>query len=276
MTLIVGVKCKDGIVVGSDGAATYQAMGHNTILQPTKKLTIISGRVIVGVSGAIGLGQRIIRAIDNLWTQTDPNDRHTFSTQSGSAPRKPHEAMVKVREKLAPHLLPELQIAAQAAQAVGQQAALQSAVAHTMLAVLVQGNPCLFQFDQQGAPEEATEQLPFISIGAGQAIADPFLAFIRRIFWQPSIPNLGDGIFAVLWTLEHAIKTHPGGVADPIQMAILTPKGARELTNAELAEHQQSVQAAEDALRNYKTSLVSGPHTATEPLPSPPTPPGKS
>ena len=51
MTLIIGIKCKDGIVLGADGAATLGAMGQRTILQPMKKLEIISSAMVLGVSG---------------------------------------------------------------------------------------------------------------------------------------------------------------------------------------------------------------------------------
>lgn len=265
MTLIVGVKCKDGIVVGADGAAAYAALGTNTILQPTKKLTIIDSRIIVGESGAVGLGQRIVGIIEEL-----SKDQTTFSSQSQSSPKKPFQAMTTVREKLHPHLIQELQACAQAAPAVGQQIAISSAIALTVLAVPVQGNPCLFLFDQQGATKAASDDLPFITIGSGQAIADPFLAFLRRIFWPSgTVPNLGDGIFATLWTLVHAIETHPGGVAKPIQIAVLKGNKAKFLEEAEYAEHYQNIEAAEGALKNYRTSLVSS-DTTTTPPPVPP------
>lgn len=264
MTLIVGVKCKDGIVIGADGAATYGTLGQKTILQPTKKLTLIGNRIIVGVSGAVGLAQRICGVIEEL------ADDQTFSSQNSSSPRKPYVAMTTVREKLHPHLIQELQISAQAAPAVGQQIAFSSAIALTLLAVPVQGVPCLFQFDQQGAPEAASDDLPFMSIGSGQAIADPFLAFLRRIFWPPGIvPNLGDGIFATLWTLQHAIETNPGGVAKPIQIAVLKNNKAKFLEETEYAEHYQNIEAAEGALKNYRTSFVGNDATTTPP-PSPP------
>lgn len=50
-----------------------------------------------------------------------------------------------------------------------------------VLALPLMREPCLFQFDQQGAPEEAEDDLPFVSIASGQAIAEPFFTFIRRV-----------------------------------------------------------------------------------------------
>lgn len=41
MTLIIGIKCRDGIVMGADGAATFEALGQHTIRQETTKLDIL-------------------------------------------------------------------------------------------------------------------------------------------------------------------------------------------------------------------------------------------
>lgn len=132
----------------------------------------------------------------------------------------------------------------------------------------------LFQFDQQGAPEEATEDLPFISIGSAQATADPFLAFIRKVFWPASLPTLEMGIFSTLWTLQHAIETNPGGVADPTQIMVLEKDSkdfeAREMEDAELEEHFEAISAAESTLRDFRT-LSAG--SSATPSTFPPAPP---
>lgn len=58
MTAIVGILCKDGIVIGTDSSATFSASTTSTIEQPVKKISIIENRVIVAGSGQIGLDQR--------------------------------------------------------------------------------------------------------------------------------------------------------------------------------------------------------------------------
>ncbi len=254
MTLIIGIKCSDGIVMGADGAATFATLGQPTIRQETKKLDILENRIIVGVSGPIGLGQRIKAEIEALWTDS--------RTPLGD--QRPADAMKIIREALwNKHIGPEMQVAHIALGAVGQSA-IQSAIAGTVTCMPLKGLPCLFQFDQQGAPEEATDSLPFVSIGSGQPIADPFLAFLRRLFWPNSLPTLNDGIFTTAWTLYHAIKTHPGGVSDPMQIVILekaqnysarNPTNqmwkARELQETELYEHMESIKAHEKELIDF-------------------------
>lgn len=142
-----------------------------------------------------------------------------------------------------------------------------------LVALPISKQPSLLMFDQQGAPEEAPSDLPFYAIGSGQACADPFLAFLRRIFWKDQLPSFAGGVFAVLWTLNHAIKTTPGGIADPKQIVTLKRDGdsyvALELMDEDLQEHLEAIEAAEARLADFKRSL-------SEPAPgeaTPPTPP---
>ena len=68
MTLIVGIKCTEGVVVGSDGAATLgNATGTRTVIQPANKLHILQGRIIMGVSGQVGLSQLYCDRVESLW-----------------------------------------------------------------------------------------------------------------------------------------------------------------------------------------------------------------
>lgn len=258
MTLVIGLKCSDGIVMGADGAATTSdSLGQYTIRQIHKKLQIISGTVAVGNSGPVGLAQMIREEIKNLW-----NGR-------GLSNKTPCQAMKIIQDKMWPHVSAALQAATVARQAVGNMA-LQSALCNTLVALPVSKEPCLIQFDHQCAPELATRDLPFVSIGIGQQIADPFLAFLKRIFWSKKEPNIIMGTFAVYWTLEHAIQIHPGGVANPKQIVILEHinKGwhARELAPNELQEHAEAIAAAENHLRKYP-SIVTNPEIEEPPKP---------
>jgi 20S proteasome alpha/beta subunit len=250
MTLIVGIKCSNGIVLGADGAATLGVLGQNTAKQQVKKLRIIPDSVIVGVAGSVGMGQRIAGEIEALWEEK----KFTSTTT-----KKPFQAMTVIRDALWKHISPEIEAAKVSVPLVGPQVASLSALCSTAVAMPVSQAPCLFQFDHQGSPEEATAALPFVSIGSGQAIADPFLAFIRRIFWPAVSPTLAQGIFAVLWTLTHAIATAPGGISEPIQIAVLEQSSgkwkARELAAEEQQEHREAIEFAESSLRKFRESF---------------------
>ena len=244
MTLIVGIKCADGIVLGADGAATYGVMGQRTIRQThQKKLSILKSRIIVGVSGSVGLGQRYEGVVEQLW------DQKAFSGQ------KPWEAMTLLRENFWKHQAFELNAANVSKGVHGPGPGFASATTAVIVALPLSSTPHLFQFDQQGAPEEMTEQLPFASIGSGQPNADPFLAFLRRLLWPDTLPTLQQGVMTALWTLDHCIEVSPGGIADPVQVVTLGQGSgglqAKELSEEELNEHREAIKGAEGALKQF-------------------------
>jgi 20S proteasome alpha/beta subunit len=251
MTLIIGIKCKDGsIVMGADGAATFGALGNSTAMQPTKKLSILQDRIIVGVAGPVGLGQRLKGEMDKLYQA---------SVLSGIPP---FEAMTIISQKFRVHILPELETARIAGQVIGNSLASQSALSATLVALPIRHVPSLFQFDQQGSPEETNNELPFVSIGSGQPLADPFLGLIRRVFWEgDGPPTINEAIFAVFWTLRHAISVSPGGVAEPIQIMSLIKDGkdwvAKEYSAEEMEEHEEAIRAIEKNLHDFRTGVVS-------------------
>lgn len=241
MTLIIGILCQDGIVMGADGCATLGALGQRTITQTfNKKLEIISNELILGVSGPVGLGQQFKGEITQLWTN------------KALVGKQPHEAKEILRAALWKYARPALEAAAVARGALGN-AALDSAISHTLLALPISGNYCLFQFDQQSAPEQVTEALPFVAIGSGEKTADPFLAFLRRVFWPDRLPPLEQGVFATVWTLEHAILTDPGGVKDPKQIVVYSKEHnqVKELRQEELKEAIETCYEAERYLADF-------------------------
>lgn len=251
MTLIVGIKCSDGIVVGADGAATLgNVAGLRTVIQPVAKLHNIRNKAIVAVSGPVGVSQLYCDSVDKIC-----NDWR--EDIDGQVCRRLRSEFFKDAEFA-------LKVAALAIQVMGPTAQL-GVVHHTLVALAARRKLHLIQFDYQCAPEMATDDLPFIAIGSGQIIADPFLAFLRSIFWKDHLPSISEGSFATMWTLAHAIRTAPGGISGPIQMATLRIKDgegeAKELTEAELKDHREMIESAEDYLRQF--SEVQKP-TATE------------
>lgn len=266
MTLIVGIKCSDGLVLAADGAATFGAMGQQTIRQSVKKkLEIVDNRAVVGVSGPVGLGQRFVGLIHDMW------QAKAFSSQPLNKQHKPlnkpHLAMQAIREQLWRFIEFETKVATVAANATGP-AALQQVLSSTMIAIQVGNQPCLFTFDAQASPEEATEDLPFVSIGSGQLIADPFLAFLRRLFWPDRLPDIAEGKLAAVWTIRHAIQTSPGGIGEPIQVVQVSLSGSQYMAK-ELADDVETtrelITRAEDHIRGCFDDLES-----PAPSPAPP------
>src|SRR3954451_10972597 len=139
-----------------------------------EKIEIIDGRVIVAVSGSMGLGQRIKAVTQVLW------NRGAFRGVS------PADVMELIQTELGKHLDSEWKALGMAARALGDR--LPPFLSKTLIAIPLRSQLALFEFTYQGYVEEVTEQPPFRTIGTGQQTADLFLAFLRRIFWPDGLP----------------------------------------------------------------------------------------
>ncbi|QNK03487.1 hypothetical protein [Dyella telluris] len=235
MTALVGIYCRDGVVIGADSAATSSAAGGmRTIEQPVMKIEIVDERLIIAGTGQIGLGQRFSARTKDLWqakkfSGLDPipsanmmaaNAIQDFT--STNAPRGQYGALVAFPSKGDRHLVE-------------------------------------FAIDDF-QPEFKNANLWYVSMGSGQTIIDPLLGLMREVFWSDGPPSIQDAIFATTWMLDHAVAVNPGGVNAPVRLAILEKSRdewkARLLTEDELLEHRDNVGAAKGALRNYKSHMA--------------------
>jgi hypothetical protein len=129
------------------------------------------------------------------------------------------------------------------------------------------------EFDvQYFQPEFKTEKIWYCSMGSAQAITDPFLGFIRRVFWQDGLPSVQDAAFAVAWTLQHAIDLNTGGVNGPVRIAILQQGAdsklhARQISEQEISDHTALAKEAEAHLRTFGKAMDPGEDTAEVPRP---------
>lgn len=252
MTALVGIRCKDGVVIGADSAATSaMAGGVRTIEQPVKKIQIIDGRIIIAGTGQIGMGQRFCHQVATLW-------------QNNKIPTVDEFAFTKALA----------QVARQDFGETGCQGGQYGA----LVAFPCKTGRHLVEFAVNDfQPELKTDDMWYVSMGSGQAIIDPFLGLFREVFWDDGPPTVEDAIFATTWMLDHAVKVNPGGVNEPITIAVLESKRgasdwrARMLSEDELLEHQGSVDAAKDALRNFRNRFESGEDAVEEPD-APPSP----
>ena len=253
MTLIVGVRCSDGVVLGADSGATYVAgnvAGTPTAMQPTEKLHIIDSEVIMGVSGSVGLGQLYRDRISTLWFQNLKEGEVTIED---------------TQRQVSKAIFEDANVAAGRAKSIIGPNGINLVTTHSLLALPTgsRTNPTLLQIDFLGATEAASEALPFVSIGSGQPIADPFLAFLRRVFWNNNTPTIQDGIFATVWTLQHVINDSANRFSPPVTVAVLGENRARHLPPEEVADHLQHIDDFERDMRSSRTPAGS--------IPAPPT-----
>jgi 20S proteasome alpha/beta subunit len=234
MTAIVGVLCRDGLVIGADSSATSVAGTNFRVMeQPTQKIDICSGTTIIAGTGSVGLGQRFCRIIEVAHGQ------NLFGGPSH---------YVDIGKELCRRAITDF---GQTGLAPGQYAALVGFPLGDKIHL------CEFALSDF-QPEFKTEKLWYASIGGGQPITDPFLAFMREVFWVAGPPTVQDAIFAVTWALDHAVRINPGGINGPIHIAVLEKHNgnfqARLLNNGELEEHYENIRQAKERLRTFPAS----------------------
>ncbi len=158
-------------------------------------------------TGAVGISQLIGDKPKACW------DGKGFSGAGG-----PDAVMGLVSREIAQLVAPYLQSATWQKAITGEAS---MSLCKSMVAMPVDRKACLFNFDFNGAPERSTPELPFIALGSGQPIADPFLAFLKRLLWRESQPTVAEGRLAAVWTINHVRRTNPGGVGGDVQLATL-------------------------------------------------------
>ena len=68
MTILVGVRCTNGAVIGADSMAT-SSIGQQRLIQilSDDKINIIDNKIIIACSGAVGLSQRFRAVVKAAW-----------------------------------------------------------------------------------------------------------------------------------------------------------------------------------------------------------------
>jgi hypothetical protein len=243
MTAIVGVLCRDGVVIGSDSSVTFgPGPQFRTMEQPIEKLDVIGGGVIIAGTGEVGLGQRFSAIVRRAW------EGKKFTGEP-----------IELGKLLTREFLIDMEFTG---LKPGQYGALLAfPIGHSF-------HLCEFQL-KDFQPEFKNKRLWYASMGSGQPITDPFLALMREIFWQEGLPTLQEGVFAVTWTLEHAILINPGGINGPVRIAVLEHgrKGqleARLVPDTELDEQRQAIGDAKAQLSEWGKRLQTPDREDTE------------
>lgn len=243
MTSIVGVYCNDGVVIGTDSSVTFGDGRNQTIEQPREKLKVIGDLVIVAGTGQVGLGQRFTSIVQDAYDSKTFNRNTTGLDVSRHLCRNAIGDFTNTGLKTIPY-------GALVAFPTGSRFHL-----------------CEFAINDF-QPEMKNEDTWYVSMGSAQHITDPFLAFIREVFWENGIPSVNDAEFAVTWTLDQAVAYNPGGVNGPVRIAVLDRSSgkskARILEDEVLYEHRENIDECKHVLRELqdKHQLSDGPAPA--------------
>ena len=238
MTLIIGVLCKDGVVIGADSIATF---GSEIEQEVSYKIEIYEDDVAIATSGDIGFSQLIKEQLAPRWHEI-----------------KQCTDVLEVKNQVCSQMWKQIEPAVNRAKVA--QASFGGC--ETIVALPVDGAPHLLYFNKLSDPFEITAEMPFVSIGSGRRQADPFLAFIKRLFWDDSTPSsILDGIFGIVWTLQHVSRVNAGlGIGGRQHIAVLQRRRAKwradMLTEPHLSEYLQAIDDTENALREYRSRFI--------------------
>lgn len=241
MTLIIGVKCQDALVIGADSVTTF---GSAIEQEVDDKIKTIDGDVVVASAGAVGLGQLVFGELKMHWQRVRASNE-IFSARN------------EISEIIWNEVMPAMQRAADAEALLGRKI-VESLACNFMVAFPVNDTHTLLVYDESAQSLEVMHSSPFFTLGSGSIQADPFLAFVKRIFWSDSAPKtLGDGIFCVLWTLDHVSRVNAGlGVGGRPNVVVLQKREnewrAEKLSDDTLDEQLMGIRLAEDYMGDFR------------------------
>jgi DNA-binding MarR family transcriptional regulator/20S proteasome alpha/beta subunit len=208
MTLVLALRCRDGIVLASDGQATTDAAGQPT-RQPVRKLFDVGARVAWGTAGCIGLQQTLA---DELAARGD---------------ELAAEDPARLRRRLAEIVIPI------------QQRALQDFVPHP--GCLPPDLACIFCWFSHGEgrilsiPRTGSDhQLHHrhSAVGTGDIFADFAMASVAHL--DTMCLSLEQAKMVAYKAVADAIDVAAVYLGPPIQMYVVDGRGARRVPEAEL------------------------------------------
>lgn len=245
MTVLVGVRCHDGIVIGADSAVTYgltQPQIPTAEVAAARKIYVIHEEIVMAGTGEVGLCQRLYEMLNGALRNAE--NRQQFLNAS------PVDAGVWISataaenfKKTSPPWAESYQLGA-------------------LVGVVIQQRPRLYWFDGNTfRPELIGERdyagrfrtPPLITHGSGQLMADPFLLQAHRVlFGEDHLPTVAEGRLLVAWTLQHVINYNTGGVGGSMSIVALEQnEGAWKATEVDEDEMIQSVKDIEAHIRGY-------------------------
>ena len=239
MTVVVGIRCKDGVVIGADSSATSSFLQNFPVLEDhVQKIDIVGDRFIIAGSGSMGIFQLLREKCNLILQEADTWEKSKF--EFGKAIRNGFEEELNTIK-----------------------ADMQSCI-DVLIAYDSKGEPTLMEIsaaNTQRQPEwKELHQLWYASIGSGQIHADPFLGFLRSVYVpkMKNAPDLKLGKFMAYWTVRHVCNVNAGGVKEPIYLATLSKTNkqrcmASMVPDEELSELREMVNNVTEEMSSYLT-----------------------
>ena len=233
MTLVVAFACTDGAVIAADSMLTPGMGGLATGHHHARKVRILADHHVFAFAGDIGRAERF-RILADGRTAEAATCAHALD----------HGLLLtkKIMEQF-------------------NDTGIESAIDLDAVLAFPHGtgiSVCAFMGLLQ--PWLLDPDHHFVALGSGKQMADPFLRFLLDLF-SPTHPSVREAVFLATWTLQHTIRTNPGGVAGPIRIVVVDRISgaftARELSDDEIGEQEQAIADAVAKLSDWR-SVIAG------------------
>jgi len=251
VSLIVGIRCADSVVLAASGPETMPSEdGLAPARQWAKKVRVIGGRAVLGVSGHDGLAQEMAlsleRSLDEIVPSDTPEDLLRSTIRDALA--APIQRTVAIHRTL--QGLPGYGITSN-----------EYVLSQSMVAIPVGDSLRLYVQDPECSLTEVTDELSFAAIGSGRAVADPFLSFLREVTWADRPPNQARGELAAYWTVRHAIDNNPTHLTYPIQLIVMAQRSDGTIDVIERGDREMAAiaQVMESNLDSIRKNFLAEP-----------------
>jgi hypothetical protein len=281
MTIIVGILCSDGVVIGSDSALAVGRVGRYTIERQEGdvfKIEIIENDIVTAFTGAAGLAQRFndqvkitIGELRKAYVQPrlpagvgpvgTPVQLILFNKSLVPTGRVPYDEIgpVEIGRIISQLTIDDFR----KTPSVLQQQPTIGWGFGALFAFVCGGEPQLIDFDSvsfhpelKGLPDpkRAGQDRTWrcVSMGAGQALADAFLAHSYRLLFGQQVPTINRAKLVVAWTIKHVVRYNPGLVGGELQLAVLQKRNEKwEARYEDPGETEEQVDALEKYISEF-------------------------
>jgi len=232
-TLIIAIRCSDGVVIASDSAASDAESGTK---QPIKKIRKIpEAPILYGGSGSVGLLQKISEAINKFKV-------------------KQHDDIGKIRSRLKSLIVPKLKESRELHVPYPQFPYDKPPAAVVLFAGVHDKEPWILEIEKDGSDTMYDEELGgFAAIGSGKLLAQ---AIFRPHLMTPRDLSLGK-VFAYR-VIEDSVELAAGGLALPVQMHSISIDGkVQQIKDEELRSLADTCQGWRSLERETVGKLLS-------------------
>ena len=207
MTLVLAIRCREGVVLASDGQATTDAAGQPTRLE-VRKLFDLGGRIAWGAAGSLGLQQTLADRLDEeaevLLARDDP--------RSGLV-----DAVLPIQQRALRDFVPH-------------PGAQPPDLACVFCWVDGSGAARIFSVPRTGSDHQLHEG--HAAVGTGDIFADFAMVSVAHL-GTPEL-SIEQAKMVALKAIEDAISVAAVYLGPPIQMSVVTAAGVRPVPRAEV------------------------------------------